>query len=82
MRRFILLLTAVVSLYLSENIDNGKQIQLSDGSTYEIAPDDVIRSALWIFPLPIEIQASDDPDYPIKLINSNLGSSVKAKRLP
>jgi len=66
---------------LSENLDGGQKLRLSDGSLYAIAPKDTIRTALWITPFPIDITESGDPEYPCKLTNTNTNSSVFAKQL-
>jgi hypothetical protein len=68
-------------LYLSENINNGKQLRLSDGSVYEIAPDDLVRTSFWITPFMIKIVPSQDPNYPYQIINTNTGTAVKAKQV-
>lgn len=68
-------------LYLSENINNGKQLRLSDGSVYEIAPDDLVRTSFWITPFQIKIVPSQDPNYPYQIINTNTGTAVKAKQV-
>ncbi|MES2345674.1 MAG: hypothetical protein V4494_07050 [Chlamydiota bacterium] len=70
------------SLYLSENISGGKQIRLSDGSLYDISPDDTEFTAFWITPFPIAISPSGDPIYPFLITNTNTGTSVKAKLSP
>jgi hypothetical protein len=69
------------ALYLSVNIDSGKRLELSDGSIYEVAPGDTGQTSLWITPFPIRIESSTDPDYPLRLVNINSGSSVKARKL-
>jgi hypothetical protein len=69
------------SLSLSQNIHNGRQLRLSDGSLYEVAPVDVNSSALWITPFSIKIERSSDPNYPYLLINLTSGTAVKAKQL-
>jgi len=66
-------------LTLAENINDGHQLKLSDGSLYEIAPADVSRAAGWITPFPIQVVPSGDMNYPFKIINKNTGSSLKAK---
>ncbi|HSW86958.1 MAG TPA: hypothetical protein VLG49_05605 [Rhabdochlamydiaceae bacterium] len=66
-------------LTLAENINNGHQLRLSDGSVYQIAPADVPRASGWITPFPIQIVPSGDMDYPFKIVNKNTGSSLKAK---
>ncbi len=69
-------------LTLSENRSEGKMIILSDGSRWQIAPEDVDRSSLWLTPFPIRIEKSDDnPQYPYKIINTYTGSSVHAQKI-
>lgn len=68
-------------LFLSININNGKKLQLSDESIWEIAPSDIPTSAVWITPFPVKIVPSDDPDYPFLIVNINTGISVKAKKV-
>jgi hypothetical protein len=66
-------------LSLSINIDNGQKLELSDNSLWEIAPNDVQTSAVWITPFPVKITSSGDPDYPCLIVNLNSGASVKAR---
>ena len=47
-------------LYISENMDNGARLQLSDGSLYEISPDDTEISAGWLLPFPLKIEKTED----------------------
>lgn len=68
-------------LFLSLNIDNGKKIQLSDNSLWEIDPADVKTSIVWITPFPVVIQPSDSVDYPVLIINETTGNKVKAKKV-
>ena len=68
-------------LSLSINIDNGRKLQLSDNSLWEIAPNDVPTSTVWITPFPVKVTASGDPDYPCLLVNLNSGASVKARQI-
>lgn len=67
-------------LSLSENFDNGKSIRLNDGSVYEVNPDDIQYSALWITPFPIQITTSGNADYPLKITNTLTGTSIAAKQ--
>lgn len=69
------------AIYLSVNLNNGQRLQLSDNSIYQIAPQDVPVSSLWITPFPIMIQPNNDPNYPVKLVNANTGVSVRAKKI-
>jgi hypothetical protein len=69
-------------LSLSLNINNGQKIELSDNSLWEIAPNDVSISAVWITPFPVKITPSGDPDYPCLIVNLNSGVSIKARQIP
>lgn len=69
------------SVYLSLNIGNGKVLQLSDGSYYQVAPDDVIYASSWIIPFEVVFTASKNADFPILLHNMTTGTSVKVKLL-
>ncbi len=68
-------------LYLSLNIDDGSKLELSDGSTYEIAPEDHLYTAYWITPFPVMLGKSDNPDYPVLITNMNTGTSVSGKQI-
>lgn len=68
-------------LTLSINIDNGKKLQLSDNSLWEVSPEDISTAAIWITPFPIQISKSNDPDYPYLLVNKNTHTSVKARKI-
>ncbi len=66
-------------LTLAGNIENGKYLELSDGSYWEVAPDSQSISQLWIFPAPLKIVPGKDPNYPYLLINANTQEEVLAK---
>lgn len=68
-------------LYLSFNIDDGEKLELSDGSTYEIAPEDRLYTVYWITPFPVRLGDSNNPKYPVKITNMTTGTSVKGKRI-
>ncbi|NGX38422.1 MAG: hypothetical protein K1000chlam2_01595 [Chlamydiae bacterium] len=68
-------------LYLSLNIDEGKYLQLSDGSTYEIDPDDRLYSSYWITPFPLMISKSDNSEYPVRITNLNTDTGVNGKQV-
>ena len=73
--------TAQKQLYLSLNIDNGSRLELSDGKTYQIAPEDREYTMYWITPFPIRLTASGDKDYPVRITNMKTGTSVLAKEI-
>ena len=68
-------------LSLSINIDSGKKLQLSDGSLWEIAPEDQNISSVWLTPFQIEIKPSNSKTYPFSIHNLNSQESVKAKEI-
>lgn len=68
-------------LYLSLNIAEGSRLELSDGKTYEIDPEDRIYSSFWITPIPLMLGRSGDPEYPVKITNLNTGTSVNGKQV-
>jgi hypothetical protein len=67
-------------LFLSINIDNGRKIQLSDDTVWEVDPRDYPTSEAWLTPIPIKIIPSNDPNYPSLLVNKNTGVSVKVRK--
>ena len=68
-------------LYLSLNIGEGKYLQLSDGSTYEIAPEDRLFASYWITPFPLMISESGNTEYPVRITNLNTGTMVNGKQI-
>jgi hypothetical protein len=68
-------------LTLSINIEDGRKLELSDSSIWEVAPNDISTAAIWLTPFPIKIAPSNDPEYPYLLINAYSGASVKARKV-
>lgn len=72
-------------IYLSQNINNGQKLELSDGSIWEVMPDDVNKASFWIVPFPLEFIPNEDPidqaQYPQKILNRNTGVTVKVKMI-
>ena len=66
-------------IFLSLNVENGAKLKFSDGSIYEIDPNDRIYTIYWITPIPFTFGTSDNPQYPIKITNVNTGTAVKGK---
>ncbi|MCB1072521.1 MAG: hypothetical protein H7A41_00230 [Chlamydiales bacterium] len=66
---------------VEENLHGGKVLVLSDGSTWEVAPQDLKVSGTWILPVPLKIEKSTNPSYPYRLININSNSSVLARQI-
>lgn len=68
-------------IYLSENIKGGTQLKFSDGSVYEIAPQDRDRAQWWVTPFTASFSSSGDSNYPVKITNTLTSSSVNAKKI-
>lgn len=64
---------------ISENLNNGRYIRLTDGTLWAIRPQDTPITQSWITPVDILVSQSGDATYPYKLTNSLTGSSVFAK---
>ncbi len=65
---------------LEQNLQNGAQLVLSDGSIYEIAPTDRSKTTFWLTPVSITMSPSQDLAYPTLLTNTLTGVSVRAKQ--
>lgn len=68
-------------LTLQQNLQNGAQLELSDGSIYEVAPSDKSKTTFWLTPINITVTPSNDPMYPVLLTNTLSGVSVRAKQV-
>src|SRR3989337_1421877 len=67
------------SLYVSEIINQGQQLRLSNNSLYEIAPDDWELAQAWIAPTVVRVTFSNDPYYPWTITNPLSGYSVRGR---
>jgi hypothetical protein len=71
----------LLALYLSFNFNQGSILELSDGSKWRINPDDTKYTSLWLVPMEIQIESSDNPSYPFILNNLQTKQKVKASKL-
>ena len=69
------------SLTLAENLHGGRVLKLNDGSIWEVAPQDVNLTSLWLTPFPITIGNTADPYYPNTLTNQVSGTTVHVRRI-
>jgi hypothetical protein len=67
-------------LYVSENLDGGAKLQLSNGDTYEVHPSDRDISSAWLLPSNISITPNKDPEYPINLTNTVSKTTVRTRK--
>ncbi|HEX4840018.1 MAG TPA: hypothetical protein VFU89_06215 [Rhabdochlamydiaceae bacterium] len=68
-------------IYLEQNLQNGSQLMFNDGSIYEIAPADRAKTVLWLTPIEVTIEPSNDPNYPSKITNTRSKTSVNGKMI-
>jgi len=68
-------------LYMSENIEGGKFVRLSDNTLWEVDPIDLSRSKIWLFPFPVRIRKNGRQDFPYTITNMNTGSKVDVRQV-
>jgi hypothetical protein len=66
---------------ISELIQNGRYLRLSDNTLWAIAPKDTSITQGWVTPVEIIVGPSGDSDYPYKLTNTLTGSVVRAQKV-
>ena len=64
---------------VNENLHSGKVLVLSDGSTWELAPQSLEVSQTWIFPSPLRVDRINHPHYPYKITSIETHSYVLAR---
>ena len=70
---------------LSENLMKSQYLRLSDGTLWNVRPEDVPIAQSWITPVQIVVSQSSNPFFPYKLTNQVSGTSIlarKADKLP
>lgn len=68
-------------LTLSQNINQGSVLVLSDGTYWEVKPEDRTISSLWLFPIAVELGQSGDSLYPVSIKNRHTGSVISVKKI-
>lgn len=66
-------------LSISLNVYNGKILQLSDNSVWEVAPEDRTISQGWLNSVPLKLSSSGDQKYPYMLTNTQNHTSIKVR---
>ena len=66
-------------IYLQQNNNGGTQLIFSDGSVYEIAPEDRNKASAWLNPITVSIKPGSNPLYPYTITNILTGASVSGK---
>jgi len=68
-------------LLIEENLHGGKILKLNNGTTWEVAPQDVHITEIWIFPFPLKLEKSNNPNYPYYLVNKRSKTKVLVRPL-
>ena len=68
-----------MDLYVSEVINGGQRIRLSDNTLYELTPEDWVKAQAWIGLTKVQVTHSPNEYYPFTITNPNSGYSVKAR---
>jgi hypothetical protein len=66
---------------LSENLMNSQYLRLSDGTLWNVRPEDVPIAQSWITPVEIVVTQSSSAFFPYKLTNKVSGSSILARKV-
>ena len=66
-------------LTVDENREGGRVLLLSDGTMWEIAPEDRRITGVWIFPSPLSIERSLDTFYSHYIVNLVSHTKVSAR---
>jgi hypothetical protein len=69
----------ISTLTLNVNVQNGQQLILSDGTRWQVHPQDVKTSSIWLTPIPITVKKGTDPNYPYVITNQSTNQSIRAK---
>lgn len=72
---------ANLKIYVIENYNSGTRLLMSNHKTYEVAPEDRGQAEFWLSPFPISIESSTNPDYPLKMINTSIGTGIAVREL-
>lgn len=69
------------SLTISQVIDNGNKLVLSDSTTYLINPSDSNKVAGWLGAADVTVSPSSNPTYPYSITNNWTGTTVSAQKM-
>jgi hypothetical protein len=66
-------------LHLDINMKGGHRLLLNDSSVWDVDPEDIEISRLWLSPFPMEITKGGSSLYPYLIINIQSQEKIKAK---
>jgi len=68
-------------LTIEENLYAGEVLKLSDGTIWQVAPDDQTISQIWLFSFPVKVEPSGDASYPYTIENENSKTKLLVRPL-
>lgn len=72
----------VQEIFLEENLNGGRILKLNNGTTWEVAPQDLPITEIWIFPFPLKLEKSNNAAYPYYIVNLRSKTKVLVRPLP
>src|SRR5690349_20628739 len=66
-------------LHLCMNLENGKELILSDDSRWAVSPEDQEISRMWLGPFALEVRLASSKEYSHILTNLNSGKKIRVK---
>ena len=66
-------------LHLDINMNGGQRLLLNDASLWDVDPEDLEISRLWLSPFPMQITLGGSDLYPYLIINTQSHEKIKVK---
>ncbi len=66
-------------LHLDINMNGGQRLLLNDASLWDVDPEDLEISRLWLSPFPMQITLGGSDLYPYLIINTQSQEKIKVK---
>lgn len=73
---FFALIVFLSTLQIEFNMAGGQYLKLSDGTTWEVAPQDIATVASWLLPYHVTITPQQEGAYPYLLTVKETGVSI------
>ena len=68
-------------LAITENLHGGRVLRLSDNSIWEVAPEDINYTQLWVTPFRVKIDYTGNQEFPYTLTNETSQTSVRVRHV-
>ena len=68
-------------LTINENLHGGRVLRLNDNSIWEVAPEDINYTQLWVTPFQVKVKYVGHGEYPYTLTNEVSQTTVKVRHI-